>query len=80
MNKSALKKHPMTFAMAARLLEEEHPEIAFSAAQLQRMASKRAIPFLEIPACGTQRTYYRMVNYSSLVSCLKNFTNSPINA
>lgn len=64
------KKHPMTFALAARLLAEEHPEIAFSAEQLRRMARNRAIPCLRVPACGTIRQTYNMVNYNDLVKHL----------
>lgn len=78
------KKHPMTMTMAAKLLADEHPEFAFSAVQLQRMASKRVIPSLEIPACGLKRKYYRMVNYPALVKhlqgCYKTAIYLPDNA
>ena len=65
-----LKKHPMTFTQAARLLAEEHPEIAFSAVQLRSMAQRRVIPCLQLQSCGTIRKTYKMVNYPELVKHL----------
>lgn len=72
------KKHPMTFAMASRLLAKEYPDLAFSAVQLRRMAARNAIPSKEIPACGVKRTYYRAVYYPDLVAALKKFNRSAI--
>lgn len=65
------KKHPMILTKAARLLAEEHPEFAFTAAQLQGMCRKRLIPCLSMPTCGTQRKYRHMVVYPTLVAHLK---------
>lgn len=68
----------MTIAAAARLLAEEHPDIAFSANQLRRMARTRTIPALEVPACGVQRKSYHMVNYNKLVNYLLTFSKATI--
>lgn len=64
------KKHPMTFAKAARLLAQEHPDFAFTAEQLRRMAHRRVIPCLTMQSCGNIRTTYNMVNYPELVKHL----------
>lgn len=61
----------MLLTKAARLLEQEHPEFAFTASQLQSMARKRLIPCLSLPTCGTQRKYRHMVVYTELVRHLK---------
>ena len=69
--KKADKKRPMLLATAARLLEEEYPEMAFSAAQLGSMCRKRVIPCINMPTCGMSRKYRNMVYYPQLVSFLK---------
>ena len=65
------KKTPMLLSDAARLLAEEHPNIAFSAEQLRRLARKKIIPTLEMPACGVLRPSYHYVCYTELVAFLK---------
>ena len=42
-----IKKHPMLLTKAAKLLAEEHPEFAFTAAQLQGMVM--ALPSIVLP-------------------------------
>lgn len=73
--KKDVKKSPMTLTTASRLLAEEHPEFAFSAAQLQSMCKRRLIPCLCLPTCGLERKYRHMVNYHEVVrhfkSCLR---------
>lgn len=72
------KKHPMLLSRAARLLEEEHPEIAFSAAQLQSMCERYTVPCMRIPTCGLTRKYRHMVHYPTLVRHLKDCLQTAI--
>lgn len=72
------KKHPMTLTMAARLLAEEHPEFAFSAAQLQGMCKKRVLPCMSLPTCGVQRKYRHMVYYPDVVRFFEGCQRSAI--
>lgn len=78
------RKAPMLLSDAAYLLADEHPGFAFTANQLRRMARKRIIPTLEMPACGIKRTSYHYVNYDELVTyfqrCYKPAIYLPDNA
>lgn len=72
------KKHPMLLSRAAKYLEEEYPEIAFSAAQLQNMCETYTIPCMRVPTCGLTRKYRHMVYFPELVRHLKTFKQTTI--
>jgi hypothetical protein len=73
-----IKKHPMLLTKAAKLLAEEHPEFAFTAAQLQGMCKRRLIPCLCLPTCGMERKYRHMVIYPEIVRHFKSCQRSAI--